>query len=53
MVQTPGHLAIDLTPDVVALLDGVQIGPRGFESGKESIEPAVHGRDVPTGVHFL
>ena len=52
MVQIPGHVAIDLTPDVVAMLNGVQTGSDGFEPIKESIEPEVHGREVRTRVHF-
>ncbi len=39
MVQLPGQVSIDLTPDVVALLDGFQSASSGFEPGKESIEP--------------
>jgi hypothetical protein len=41
MVQLPGQVSIDLTPDVVALLDGVRSASSGFEPGKESIEPEV------------
>lgn len=52
MVQIPGHVAIDLTPDVVAMLDGVQKGSEGFEPIKESIEPYPSGRDLRTHVQF-
>ena len=52
MVQIPGHVAIDLTPDVIAMLDGVQKGSEGFEPIKESIEPLIAGRDIPTHVQF-
>lgn len=52
MVQIPGHVAIDLTPDVVAMLDGVQTASDGFEPIKESIEPLIAGGDVPTLVQF-
>ena len=53
MVELPGQAAIDLTPDVMAALNEVQSRRYGFEPGKESIEPDDHGRDVPTGVHFV
>jgi hypothetical protein len=53
MVQIPGHVAIDLTPDVVAMLDGVQTASDGFEPIKESIEPLIAGGDVSTHVQFL
>jgi hypothetical protein len=52
MVQIPGSVAIDLTPDIIAALDGIQTACRGFEPNKESIEPKAAGRDSPTHVHF-
>lgn len=52
MVQIPGHVAIDLTPDVIAAIAEVQTQREGFETIKESIGPEVHGRDVPTHVQF-
>ena len=52
MALCPGQTSIDMTPDIMALLDGVQIEARGFEPIKESIEPKVAGRDVPTRVQF-
>ncbi len=47
-----GQTSIDVTPDIIAMLDGVQTGADGFEPIKESIEPETVGRDVLTGVHF-
>jgi hypothetical protein len=52
MVKLPGNVAIDLTPDVIAALAGVQTGKEGFEPIKESIEPETVGRDVRTHVQF-
>lgn len=39
MVELPGNVAIDLTPDVIAAMAEVQTGRDGFEPRKESIEP--------------
>jgi hypothetical protein len=52
MVELPGHDAIDLTPDVIAAMAQAQTKRDGFEPGKESIEPAASGGDVPTLVEF-
>jgi hypothetical protein len=52
MALCPGQTSIDMTPDIIALLAGVQTDRKGFEPIKESIEPAAAGRDVPTGVQF-
>ena len=52
MVQIPGQVSIDLTPDVIAAIDGVQSASSGVQIGKESIEPTYAGRDVPTHVQF-
>ncbi len=38
MVELPGHVAIDLTPDVIAAMAEVQTRRDEFEHGKESIE---------------
>ncbi|MEI7912310.1 MAG: hypothetical protein WCK77_21975 [Verrucomicrobiota bacterium] len=51
-VELPGQLAIDLTPDVIAALDAVQTGDKGFEPIKESIEPATVSGVLATRVHF-
>jgi hypothetical protein len=48
----PGQVGIDLTPDILALLDGVQTGAGGCKTGGNLFEPRVHGRDLPTRVHF-
>jgi hypothetical protein len=47
-----GQASIDVTPDIIAMLDGVQTGSNGFEPIKESIEPEVAGREFRTGVQF-
>jgi hypothetical protein len=52
MVEIPGHVAIDLTPDVIAAMAEVQTRREGFEPIKESIEPTSVGRDFPTRVQF-
>jgi hypothetical protein len=52
MVQIPGQISIDLTPDVIAAIDGVQSASSGVQIGKESIEPTYAGRDIPTRVQF-
>ena len=38
MVELPGQMSIDLTPDVIAAMAEVQNHHEGFEPGKESIE---------------
>jgi hypothetical protein len=48
----PGQVGIDLTPDILALLDGVQTGTDGCKTRRNLFEPRVHGRDLATGVHF-
>ena len=45
-------MSIDLTPDVIALLDGVQKGSDGFEPARNLFEPLIAGRDIPTYVQF-
>ena len=52
MVELPGHVAIDLTPDVIAAMDEVQTRREGFKESRNLLEPEVHGWDVPTRVHF-
>ena len=47
-----GQASIDVTPDIIAMLDGVQTVSNGFEPIKESIEPLIAGREVRTRVHF-
>jgi hypothetical protein len=52
MVELPGQMSIDLTPDVIAAMAEVQTQREGFEPGKESIEAAASGGDVPTLVEI-
>jgi hypothetical protein len=52
IAMCPGQTSIDMTPDVIALLDGVQSRPKGFEPRKESIDLAASCGDVPTLVEF-
>lgn len=52
MVELPGQMSIDLTPDVIAAMAEVQTRREGLEPGKESIEPATAGGDVPTLIEF-
>lgn len=47
-----GQTSIDVTPDIMAMLDGIPPGSDGLEPIKESIEPEVAGRDVSTRVQF-
>jgi hypothetical protein len=47
-----GQASIDLTPDVIALLDGVQKVSGGFEPARNLFEPLIAGRDVSTHVQF-
>ena len=53
IAMCPGQTSIDMTPDIIALLDGVQSRPVGFEPRKESIGLAASCGDVPTRGHFL
>ena len=39
MVQIPGQVSIDLTPDIIAIINEVQTSSQGFKYDKESIEP--------------
>jgi hypothetical protein len=45
-------VSIDLTPDVIAVLNEVQTSSHGFKYDKESIEPYPAGRDTSTRVQF-
>ena len=47
-----GQTSIDMTPDIIALLDGVQTNDAGCKPGRNLFEPKVHGREVRTHVHF-
>ena len=52
MVELPGRVAIDLTPDVIAAMDEVNHHHEGLDLRKESIRSATAGGDVPTLVEF-
>jgi hypothetical protein len=47
MVELPGQMSIDLTPDVIAAMAEVQTQREGFEPGKESIEAQRLRRGCP------
>ena len=47
MVELPGQMSIDLTPDVIAAMAEVQTQRVGFEPGKESIEVGGRRRGSP------
>jgi len=51
-VELPGQMAIDLTPDVVALLDEGSSNSRQLDRIRNLLEANDLGRDVPTRVHF-
>ena len=52
MALCPGQTSIDVTPDIIAALAGVQTTKEGFEPSRNLLNPEVAGRDVPTRVHF-
>jgi hypothetical protein len=52
MVELPGHVVIDLTPDVIAALAEIQTQREGFEPSRNLLNPKVAGRDFSTRVHF-
>ena len=52
MVELPGQMSIDLTPDVIAAIAQVQTPREGFEPGRNLFEPDASGGDVPTLVQF-
>ena len=52
MAQCPGQTSIDVTPDVIAMLDGVQTGGQGSKTERNLFEPKVAGGDVPTLVEI-
>jgi hypothetical protein len=52
MALCPGQTSIDVTPDIIAMLDGVQTGGPGCEPARNLFEPETVGRDVATRVHF-
>ena len=52
MVELPGQMSIDLTPDVIAAMTEVQNQSEGFEPGRNLFEPDASGGDVPTLIEF-
>ena len=52
MAMCPGQTSIDVTPDIIALLDTVQKTTEGCETGRNLFEPATSCGDFPTRVHF-
>jgi hypothetical protein len=51
-VQIPGQVSIDLTPDIIAVINEVQMGSNTPEESRNLFEPYSAFRDVPTGVQF-
>ena len=51
-VLLPGQTSIDVTPDIMALLGGVQIGTVDLNLSRNLLETNDLGRDVATRVHF-
>jgi hypothetical protein len=52
MVQIPGQVSIDLTPDVIAAMAGVQMGSNTHEESRNLLTVNDLRRDSSTGVHF-
>lgn len=52
MVELPGSVSIDLTPDVIAAMGQVQTQREGFEPERNLFKPEDGGGDVPTLVEF-
>jgi hypothetical protein len=52
MVVLPGHVAIDLTPDVIAAMAEVQTRREGFKEERNLFEADASGGDVATLVEF-
>lgn len=52
MALCPGQTSIDVTPDIMALLDGIQNPGRGFEHERNLFEPAASCGDSPTRVQI-
>ena len=51
-VELPGQTSIDLTSDVVALLDEGSSNTKQLERMRNLLKAKDLGRDVPTLVHF-
>jgi hypothetical protein len=52
MVQIPGQVSIDLTPDVIAAMAGVQMGSNTHEESRNLLTVNDLRRDVATFVEF-
>jgi hypothetical protein len=52
MALCPGQTSIDVTPDIMALLGGVQTDLKPSGEGRNLFEPETVGRDLATRVHF-
>jgi hypothetical protein len=51
-VHLPGQTSIDVTPDIMALLGGVQTDLKPSGEARNLFEPETVGRDLATRVHF-
>jgi len=52
MVQIPGHVSIDLTPDVIAAMAEVQTGSNTLKESRNLLPTNDLRRDSCTGVQF-
>ncbi|MBN8457316.1 MAG: hypothetical protein J0M04_05690 [Verrucomicrobia bacterium] len=51
-VHLPGQTSIDVTPDIIALLGGIQTELKPSGEARNLFEPETVGRDLATRVHF-
>lgn len=51
-VHLPGQTSIDVTPDIMALLGGIQTELKPPGEARNLFEPETVGRDLATRVHF-
>jgi hypothetical protein len=51
-VHLPGQTSIDVTPDIMALLGGVNYDPQPLDGARNLLEARDLGRDLATRVHF-
>ena len=52
MVELPGHVAIDLTPDVIAAMAQASGKSEQLDRGRNLLKAEDRGGDVPTLVEF-
>ena len=52
-VHLPGQTSIDVTPDIMALLGGVNNDPKPLDKARNLLEARDLGRDLATRVHFV